>query len=92
MAADVLVFPSLSALENVRVALQRPLGSSFRSWRSDRCREELDERAVGIRSRWSMRRLLSTRDVADYVLFLASEKASNVTGQAVVVDGGHTAQ
>ena len=39
-----------------------------------------------------MRRLLSTRDVADYVVFLASEKASCVTGQAVVVDGGYTAQ
>jgi 3-hydroxybutyrate dehydrogenase len=39
-----------------------------------------------------MRRLLSPRDVADYVVFLASEKASCVTGQAVVVDGGYTAQ
>ncbi len=39
-----------------------------------------------------MRRLLSTSDVADYVVFLASEKASCVTGQAVVVDGGYTAQ
>ena len=39
-----------------------------------------------------MRRLLSTRDVSDYVLFLASDKAGCVTGQAVVVDGGYTAQ
>ena len=39
-----------------------------------------------------MRRLLSTRDVSDYVVFLASEKAGCVTGQAVVVDGGYTAQ
>ena len=39
-----------------------------------------------------MRRLLSTKDVSDYVVFLASEKASCVTGQAVVVDGGYTAQ
>ncbi len=39
-----------------------------------------------------MRRLLSPKDVSDYVLFLVSEKASCVTGQAVVVDGGYTAQ
>ncbi len=39
-----------------------------------------------------MRRLLSTKDVSDYVLFLASDKAGCVTGQAVVVDGGYTAQ
>jgi 3-hydroxybutyrate dehydrogenase len=39
-----------------------------------------------------MRRLLETRDVTDYVLFLASDGARFVTGQAVVVDGGYTAQ
>jgi len=39
-----------------------------------------------------MRKLLRTSDVSDYVLFLASDKASCVTGQAVVVDAGYTAQ
>src|SRR6266567_2615514 len=38
------------------------------------------------------RRLLAVEEVSDYVLFLASEKAGGVTGQAVVVDGGYTAQ
>jgi 3-hydroxybutyrate dehydrogenase len=38
------------------------------------------------------RRLLSVKDVADYALFLASDRAGCVTGQAVVVDGGYTAQ
>lgn len=38
------------------------------------------------------RRLLSVRDVADYALFLASDRAGCVTGQAAVVDGGYTAQ
>ena len=38
------------------------------------------------------RKLLSVKDVADYALFLASDKAGSVTGQAVVVDGGYTAQ
>jgi branched-chain amino acid transport system ATP-binding protein len=42
------VFPNLSVLENVRVALQRPLGVSFQFWRSERCLERLDERAVAI--------------------------------------------
>ena len=39
-----------------------------------------------------MKRLLQVSDVSDYVLFLCSDKASCVTGQAVVVDGGYTAQ
>ena len=38
------------------------------------------------------RRLLSVQEIADYVLFLASDKAKGVTGQAVVIDGGYTAQ
>lgn len=38
------------------------------------------------------RRLLDTREIADYCLFLASGRARGVTGQAVVMDGGYTAQ
>lgn len=39
-----------------------------------------------------MRRLLTPREVADYAVFLASERAAGVTGAAVVIDGGYTAQ
>ena len=39
-------FPALSALENVRVALQRKLGTSFHFWRSERSLGALDARAV----------------------------------------------
>ncbi|WP_079526143.1 3-hydroxybutyrate dehydrogenase [Halobacillus hunanensis] len=38
------------------------------------------------------KRLLSVQEVADYTLFLADDKAKGVTGQAVVIDGGYTAQ
>ncbi|TNJ63667.1 3-hydroxybutyrate dehydrogenase [Paenibacillus hemerocallicola] len=38
------------------------------------------------------RRLLDVEEVADYALFLAGEKARGVTGQAIVIDGGYTAQ
>lgn len=38
------------------------------------------------------RRLLDAREIADYCLFLASGRARGVTGQAVVMDGGYTAQ
>lgn len=38
------------------------------------------------------KRLLSVQEVADYALFLAGDKARGVTGQAVVIDGGYTAQ
>ena len=38
------------------------------------------------------KRLLDVQEIADYALFLASDKAKGVTGQAVVLDGGYTAQ
>ncbi len=38
------------------------------------------------------KRLLDVQEVADYALFLASEQAKGVTGQAVVIDGGYTTQ
>jgi branched-chain amino acid transport system ATP-binding protein len=40
------VFPALTALENVRVALQRRLGTSFHFWRSEASLRALDGRAV----------------------------------------------
>jgi branched-chain amino acid transport system ATP-binding protein len=40
------VFPHLTVLENVRVALQRKLGSSFQFWRSERSLEALNARAI----------------------------------------------
>ena len=40
------VFPHLSVLENVRVALQRVLGTSYHFWRSERSVEALNGRAV----------------------------------------------
>ncbi len=40
------VFPHLSVIENVRVALQRKLGTSFHFWRSERSLEPLNARAL----------------------------------------------
>ena len=39
-----------------------------------------------------LRRLLTPREIADYALFLASDKGAGITGSAVVIDGGYTAQ
>nr|WP_026174362.1 3-hydroxybutyrate dehydrogenase [Effusibacillus pohliae] len=38
------------------------------------------------------RRLLSVQEIADYAVFLASDKAAGITGVPVVIDGGYTAQ
>lgn len=38
------------------------------------------------------KRLLSVSEIADYAVFLASDKGRGITGQAVVLDGGYTAQ
>ena len=40
------VFPHLTVLENVRIALQRKLGGSFHFWRSDKTLSRLDARAI----------------------------------------------
>jgi branched-chain amino acid transport system ATP-binding protein len=40
------VFPHLSVLENVRVALQRKLGTSFHFWRPEKSLNTLNERAL----------------------------------------------
>jgi branched-chain amino acid transport system ATP-binding protein len=40
------VFPHLTVLENVRVALQRKRGGSFDFWRSRRVLDDLNERAI----------------------------------------------
>jgi 3-hydroxybutyrate dehydrogenase len=39
-----------------------------------------------------LRRLLSVDEVARYAVFLASDAAGGITGQAVVIDGGYVAQ
>jgi 3-hydroxybutyrate dehydrogenase len=38
------------------------------------------------------KRLLSVDEIADYALFLSSDKAKGITGQAAILDGGYTAQ
>lgn len=38
------------------------------------------------------KRLLSVTEIADYAVFLVSNKAKGITGQAAVLDGGYTAQ
>ena len=52
------VFPHLTVLENVRVALQRKLGNSFHFWRSENSLNALNERAV---------ELLKSVDLGAYV-------------------------
>jgi len=39
------IFPHMSVLENIRIALQRKLGNSYFFWLSDKTLEQLDERA-----------------------------------------------
>lgn len=38
------------------------------------------------------KRLLDVQEIADYALYLSSDKAKGITGQAVVLDGGYTTQ
>jgi branched-chain amino acid transport system ATP-binding protein len=58
------VFPHLSVLENVRVALQRKLGTSFHFWRPESSLRQLDPRAL---------ELLAAVDLADYASTLTAD-------------------
>jgi len=58
------VFPHLTVLENVRIALQRPMGNSFYFWRSERILEKLDGRAL---------ELIEAVGLSDYVKVAAVE-------------------
>jgi branched-chain amino acid transport system ATP-binding protein len=40
------VFGRMTAMENVRVALQRPMGTSFHFWKSERTLDHLNDRAI----------------------------------------------
>jgi branched-chain amino acid transport system ATP-binding protein len=51
------VFPHLTVLQNVRIGLQRELGTSFHFWQSERALSRLDERAM---------QLLAEVDLADF--------------------------
>jgi branched-chain amino acid transport system ATP-binding protein len=42
------VFPHLTVLQNVRIGLQRALGTSFHFWRSERSLHQLDGRAMAL--------------------------------------------
>ena len=42
------VFPHLTALQNVRVGLQRSLGTAFHFWKSERTLRRLDDRAMDL--------------------------------------------
>ncbi len=58
------VFPHLTVLENVRVALQRRLGTSFHFWRAERSLDSLNERAI---------ELLDAVDLGKYASLTAVE-------------------
>lgn len=58
------VFPNLTVLENVRVALQRARGGSFDFWRSERVLKSFDSRAY---------ELLEDVGLTDYALVNAGE-------------------
>lgn len=42
------VFPHLTVMENVRIGLQRQLGTAFHFWRSERTLDELNDRAMAL--------------------------------------------
>ncbi|MFL5344488.1 MAG: ABC transporter ATP-binding protein [Hyalangium sp.] len=54
------VFPHMTVLENIRVALQRKLGSSFHFWRTERTLQSLNERAFALMEEVGLRSFANT--------------------------------
>ena len=54
------VFPNLTVLENVRVALQRALGTSFHFWRRERSLDALNDRAMQLLERVDLKSFART--------------------------------
>lgn len=54
------VFPHLTVLQNVRVSLQRRLGTSFHFWKSERTLDRLNERAMQLLAEVDLERFADT--------------------------------
>ncbi|MGC2518401.1 MAG: ABC transporter ATP-binding protein [Burkholderiales bacterium] len=54
------VFPHLSVLENVRIGLQRQLGTSFHFWKSEASLDQLNDRAMALLQAVDLASLAST--------------------------------
>jgi branched-chain amino acid transport system ATP-binding protein len=57
------VFPHLSVMENVRVALQRKLGTSFHFWKSENSLHHLNDRAVELLAQVDLESFADTQTV-----------------------------
>jgi branched-chain amino acid transport system ATP-binding protein len=57
------VFPNLTVMENVRVALQRKLGTSFHFWKSDSTLSHLNDRAMELLTEVDLREYADTMTI-----------------------------
>jgi len=57
------VFPHLTVLENVRIALQRPTGMSFQFWRSERVLDAMNGRALDLLDQVDLREFADVETV-----------------------------
>lgn len=74
--------------EGVRVNAVCPGVTETPMPKGDRSEAEWDELASRMAEEYPLRRLGRPADVANAMLFLASEEADWITGQALVIDGG----
>jgi len=78
------------AQENIRVNCVNP--GVINTLMVERLFEENPEMAAGITAATPLGRVGEPEEIADAVVWLCSDKASFVTGQAFAIDGGYTTQ
>ncbi len=98
MANAPIYLTAKAAIEGLTASLARDLGESgarancvVPGWIETERQRELWLTPEGERenlARQCLKRMLQPEDVAKLVLFLASDAASGITGQAILVDGG----
>ncbi len=76
------------AKDNIRVLTVCPGGVDTPMWRAGLDETEVQERLTRSGRTHPIGRIGQPRDIADVVVFLASDKASFMTGEYICVDGG----
>ena len=77
------VFPHLTVLENVRIALQRQRGGSFDFWRSRRVLDQFNERALELIADVGLERIRRRRRRSNFLMAASARSRSRPRSRSI---------